>query len=725
MSIAAEFLDRNIAPGDWLWLDGGIYELTDHLDDMLSLVARIDQVDDAPSGGDLGHVLINIAELFTSKTSSIFAKTRVELQKKLVVKAIGPAANEVIGNAVGMRQSFLDKADEIIELVEGVEKLIPDFRPKEGQTYTHTAAIRWAIKTFPEQRCLATYYNYRRLYHMFSGRRAHIALYFHRETFRKSKMPATTLHLVDFLIGRYYNHDELRLTPRQVYRRLQQTLIYTNGLWIDPAKCLSGIPEDLLTELDLKKIPFSAIKSNPEKMALLDPAVAPSRSWFYAYLRHYLYNTEAGRQIIRERYGEEYYEREFLVWDHYANRAAYPLEFTFADHWEIAMYIVDKEGRAVLYKLWCTMIIDAYSRSILGFALLPHSPNITSIQAALKHAIFPKGDELRAFGIDPLRWTAFGILIKVFLDNAWAHLSESLETLGREISCNGEFNSIELVFRPPYMARYGGLIERLFGNLEAKIKSLIPGVIITQDKDGIALAKKSARYLYQDLYQTVLKLVVDYQHTVHSAIGMTPHEKWQEGIRNTGIPRIPTFKDYPDLEYRFYPLLSGSKTIGESGVSIDGVSYRPDSPNTPRKDGNGLIHYQVHMSETNVSEIHLFHVEGGPRVDRCVGTKLLRPDGSMRPISKAERELAKAYARDANKRPSQWADYLSVDEVLELSAIRGEEREIADRRAGAPPNGPVRSPAQADQALADGLDELTENQYTQLLRNFNGVNHKA
>ena len=56
----------------------------------------------------------------------------------------------------------------------------------------------------------------------------------------------------------------------------------------------------------------------------------------------------------------------------------------------------------------------------------------------------------------------------IVLDNAWCHHSHSLEDLAKEISMGGRYNSIDLVFRKPYRARYGALIERFNGTLSAR-----------------------------------------------------------------------------------------------------------------------------------------------------------------------------------------------------------------------------------------------------------------
>ena len=85
------------------------------------------------------------------------------------------------------------------------------------------------------------------------------------------------------------------------------------------------------------------------------------------------------------------------------------------------------------------VLIDAYSRSVLGFALLYEDPCIESIQQALQHAIWPKSG-LRELGIEG-EWPCYGIPLQLSLDNAWCHHSHSLEDLAREISMNGRLTA--------------------------------------------------------------------------------------------------------------------------------------------------------------------------------------------------------------------------------------------------------------------------------------------
>ena len=80
--------------------------------------------------------------------------------------------------------------------------------------------------------------------------------------------------------------------------------------------------------------------------------------------------------------------------------------------------------------LWLTLLIDAYSRSILGgIALTYEGPSIDTIQDALLNAIWPKTSHAK-MGIEG-EWPCYGIPLQLSLDNAWSKFTaeESARTV--------------------------------------------------------------------------------------------------------------------------------------------------------------------------------------------------------------------------------------------------------------------------------------------------------
>src|SRR5260370_851487 len=180
---------------------------------------------------------------------------------------------------------------------------------------------------------------------------------------------------------------------------------------------------------------MQGILDNQEKAVLLTQIEMPSPAWFYAYARYVEAQPDEGETLITQRLGKGMWEQFHLVFDTFVHRAQFPLQYVFADHWLLDAWIVDEETRQQPSRLWLTLLIDAYSRSILGMALLYEDPCIESIQQVLRHAIWEKTSH-HALGIEQ-EWVCYGIPQQLFLDNAWAHHSHSLENLSRVISRNG------------------------------------------------------------------------------------------------------------------------------------------------------------------------------------------------------------------------------------------------------------------------------------------------
>jgi hypothetical protein len=317
---------------------------------------------------------------------------------------------------------------------------------------------------------MTSYYKYRDLYQKDRGDRSRIAASFRRVTLNQSRMKTALLHLVDQIVLRYGTRQPPR-TPRTLYRLLCATLERTGNRWINPEKCMDGMPEQLVALLFDVNIPMTSILSQAEHVEMLEMVTPPSESWFYGYWRWFQTQPGQGRAVIDGRYGNGTWDETFMVFDTFVHHASMPLQYVFADHWLLDVFTVDEATRQQRERLRLTLLLDAYSRSVLGFVVLAEPPSIWSIQSALAHAIWTKPD------VSGYPWPCFGIPQQLFLDNAWAHHSYSLEDLARGLSQGGRFPTMDLVFRPPYKGRYGALIERYFGNLSLRVKSELAGAI--------------------------------------------------------------------------------------------------------------------------------------------------------------------------------------------------------------------------------------------------------
>ena len=622
--------------------------------------------------------------------------------------------------------NYVIKARIIITVVETVRRLISEEMRQaalRGETVLRTQAIGRALATVNkttihlplkgiiQQHQLhasrAVYYKYVKLYDTYHGNEAAIAASFRRATFRLPQMSKAQFHFIDLCLLLYYGNT--RATKTRVYQLASDILEKrTGGYWIDPERCGAAIPQDLVTELLDLKIPMQALLENPEKKALLTKIQMPSTGWFSGYTRYIEAQPDQGEQLLTTRLGKGIWEQFYLVFDTFVHRAQFPLQYVFADHWLLDVWIVDEETRNKPSRLWLTLLIDAYSRSILGVALLYEDPCIESIQQALRHAIWEKTSH-HEVGIEQ-EWACYGIPQQLFLDNAWAHHSHSLENLARVISRGGMYNPIDLVFRPPYRGRYGAIIERLFKNFSGQIKELVIGAIRSPDPKAIRTAAKNACLLYSDMDLILHRLIVKYQHTEHRELGgMTPHQKWCEGLQSSGFPVVPPFT--PAMDRLFLRMYPQTRTVQSRGIPAFGLHYwSAQLAGIERVDQTGrAVQYTFRYDPADVSRICVFH--DGEWVGDGNARELQQADGTFRHISLAEWKGAKrlAGALEHQTQGQTPAELALVGDLEALSKQRTQEKKAAQRNETRPSHKVEGEPKQArDQATNEAPEAETE-----------------
>lgn len=609
---------------------------------------------------------------------------------------------------------LLERADRLIHLVETVEarvEMLVAAARLRGETLPRTAALEQALSELDEPVSRATYYRSLACYRTHSGDRGRTAASFHRRTFNQSSLTAAQQHFVDTLILRFYARQP-PIRPSTLYRLARAAWKRTSGLWTDPQRCPTGVPQDLVAELLHPDIPLKHITDTPEKTRLLSPIDLPSRSWWYAYLRWFEQQPEQGRQVMTARHGKEMWEREQRVFDTFVNRAAFPLHYVFADHWLLDVFVVDETTRSQPVRLWLTVLLDAWSRCVLGMTLLPESPCIESIQQALQHAIWPKTSHTR-FGLEQ-DWVCYGIPQQLSLDNAWAHHSHSLENLARLLGQGGEYSSMDLLFRPPYKGRYGALVERFFGHLSQRVRQHLPGAIQSSHPRDVRQAAQDARLLYTDVDRILHQLVLEYHHTPHAELnGMTPHEQWLHGMTwNAALVPPQT----PALLRLFWRLSPRTRVLTTKGIHAFGMTYwSPDLQRAPRVSRQGeRLRYRFRYDPHDLSRIALFHESEW--VGDLEAKELRQADGSLRSLSLWERTVRRHLAVAAGEPEHHWLHF--VHELDTLSQQRLREQKRARRPGSAAP--PVPDAHATETALTVVNTAQMHTDYTRLLTRFMG-----
>ena len=139
----------------------------------------------------------------------------------------------------GIPSKLLEKADEIIKVVQQVEETAKRLRKRilnEGEKCTQSDALRKACVLVGTVK-LTAFYDYRKRCRKCQWDRVQVAASLRRKTYNKTRQSNTRLHFLDTIITRYYRADRPS-TPTLVYNIADAALkFHTQSRWVDPDKC--------------------------------------------------------------------------------------------------------------------------------------------------------------------------------------------------------------------------------------------------------------------------------------------------------------------------------------------------------------------------------------------------------------------------------------------------------------------------------------------------------
>ncbi|MDR9498383.1 MAG: Mu transposase C-terminal domain-containing protein [Hydrogenovibrio sp.] len=332
-----------------------------------------------------------------------------------------------------------------------------------------------------------------------------------------------------------------------------------------------------------------------------------------------------------------------------------PLEVVQMDHTPLDLIIVDDDNRMDIGRPTVTMAIDVFSRMVTGFYISLEKPNTLLTGACLTHSILDKKQWLMDHGVEG-EWPIFGLMDTLHTDNGKEFHGKSLKR-----AC--EIYKINMVKRPAGTPRYGGHIERLFKTLNDGGIHSLPGTTKSniQDKGEYRSDKKAVMTLFE--FETWLtELIVNvYHRTKHSDLGMTPLEKYRQGVMGDGKTPgsgLPTKVDDPiKLKIDFLPY--EERSVQKYGIQIFGIDYFHDvlrkwikQPDRTRKGAQKFI---VRYDPRDLSSVFFYD----PDMESYVVVPYR--DTSHPPISLWELRELKRKAKEAN--PAKPADEESIFEA--------------------------------------------------------------
>lgn len=242
-----------------------------------------------------------------------------------------------------------------------------------------------------------------------------------------------------------------------------------------------------------------------------------------------------------------------------------PFEIGHIDHTELDVEVVCSQTSRVLGRPWMTLLTDAFSRRALSVYLTFDEPSYRSCMMILRecvkrHARLPQ---------------------TVVVDNGSEFGSTYFESLLATYECTKKA-------RPPAKARFGSVLERLFGTANTQfVHNLRGNTQITRNVRQVTKSvdpKEHAAWTLGELHEKLCHYLFEVYDTIdHPALGQSPREAFCAGSERAGNrPQrmIPYDQDF--WMCTLPSTLKGTaKVLPGCGVKINYLYYWSDTFRDP------------------------------------------------------------------------------------------------------------------------------------------------
>lgn len=245
------------------------------------------------------------------------------------------------------------------------------------------------------------------------------------------------------------------------------------------------------------------------------------------------------------------------------------LERVEIDHTPLDLFLIDEEKGLPSGRPTLTVVIDHFSRMLLGYYLSFGDPSAAAVMGALRHAILPKTPAVEAIpGLKTENpWPCYGRPDVMVLDNGLEFHGDALTSVAFDLG-------VRLQYCPKHQPQFKGTVERYLKTINYFFCHQLPGTSFSRlHERGDYDPQKHALLTLGEFKQLFEKWVVDvYAQTLHRGIGTTPWAKWHEGLQRRE-PELPD--DLRALQRRIG--LVAERSLRKDGIVLRGNRYNSDA----------------------------------------------------------------------------------------------------------------------------------------------------
>lgn len=198
------------------------------------------------------------------------------------------------------------------------------------------------------------------------------------------------------------------------------------------------------------------------------------------------------------------------------------------DHTKLDVQLVDETTGLCIGRPYLTIVMDRFSRMVMGYLLHLSAPNTETVLRVIERAIRPKAELLKRFPKVTNEWWARGLPTRIVPDNAAEFHAGDLIMGFNELG-------IEIMYPASRAPQRKGAVERFFSTQNLGLIHNLPGTTFSNIKQrGDYDSEKNACFTLLQLEAVVVKWIVDgYHQTPHRGLAMrTPAQVWASSEAN-------------------------------------------------------------------------------------------------------------------------------------------------------------------------------------------------
>lgn len=391
--------------------------------------------------------------------------------------------------------------------------------------------------------------------------------------------------------------------------------------------------------------------------AALDKIIAVSYNTFRAAI-----NTIPPYEVAKKRFGKSYADKHFRKIGKFkkSNRVMQRVEI---DHTPLDLILLDDNLEIPLGRPYLTILVDCYSRCIVGLHLGYREPSYDAVRKAILNSCLSKNNIKEKFTSIKKEWPCEGKIETLVVDNGAEFWSSSLERFCQVLGTNIEYNPVAKPWKKPF-------VERIFSTYKSRFIDEIPGKTFSNVQQLKDYKPQEDAVLPFSLFVELLyKWVVDiYNYSPSSREERIPILAWEMGCKE--FP--PVY--YSDLEKDQFILESlpyVKRCLSKEGVKLDHIAYCSDElveyrKNTPPPVGESRVELMVKRDPTDVSQVYVFL----PELNKYISVPAVDPDDDYRGVSLFEHQTSIKFTRLYNRGK---VDHLALAESRQYIEQRTQE----------------------------------------------------